>query len=126
MTEAGCPAVNNARFLSPFPQLDVIDQLDADYQPAYRKHAGGESDDIGLAEWGLNKTLHQMLGAAGQDLTRESFLTALNSGKVFSSNVFPTVSYSPSLRFGATSMHVLRADCSTRSYKTETSFATGF
>jgi ABC-type branched-subunit amino acid transport system substrate-binding protein len=126
VTEAGCPAVDGARFLSPFPQLDVIDRLDPDYTPAYKKYAGGDPDDIGLAEWGLNKTLHLMMDAAGQDLSRQSFVRALTSGRRFTSNVFPTVAYDGSIRFGANSMHVLRADCASRTWKTETTFAEGF
>jgi DNA-binding HxlR family transcriptional regulator len=62
------------------PELDVIDRLDPDYRPAYRKYAGGEPDAIGLAEWGLNKTFRLMLEAAGRDLSRQSFLRALTSG----------------------------------------------
>ena len=55
VAEAGCPAIGAAKFLSPFPQLDVIDNLDPDYQQAYQKYNGGKGDDIGLAEWGLSK-----------------------------------------------------------------------
>jgi ABC-type branched-subunit amino acid transport system substrate-binding protein len=126
VAEAGCPAIGAAKFLSPFPQLDAIDKLDPDYKPAYAKYAGGEADDIGLAEWGLNKVLHRMLEATGQDLSRQSFLSTLTSGKEFVSNVYPIVSYTGSVRFGAKSMHLLEADCSSRKYKTLATFATGF
>ncbi|HEY3239495.1 MAG TPA: ABC transporter substrate-binding protein, partial [Acidimicrobiia bacterium] len=126
VAEAGCPAIGAAKFLSPFPQLDAIDKLDPDYKPAYTKYAGGEADDIGLAEWGLNKVLHKMLEANGQDLSRQSFDSTLTSGKEFVSNVYPIVSYTGSIRFGAKSMHLLEADCSARKYKTLATFATGF
>jgi ABC-type branched-subunit amino acid transport system substrate-binding protein len=126
VAEAGCPAIGAAKFLSPFPQLDAIDKLDPDYKPAYAKYAGGEADDIGLAEWGLNKVLHRMLEATGQDLSRQSFLSTLTSGKEFVSNVYPVVSYTGSVRFGAKSMHLLEADCSARQFKTAAIFATGF
>ena len=42
VAEAGCPAIGPAKFFSPFPQLDVIDQLDPDYQKSYQKYNGGE------------------------------------------------------------------------------------
>ncbi|MDQ3944677.1 MAG: ABC transporter substrate-binding protein, partial [Actinomycetota bacterium] len=126
VAEAGCPAIGAAKFLSPFPQLDAIDKLDPDYKPAYSKYAGGEGDDIGLAEWGLNKVLHRMLEATGQDVSRQSFLSALTSGKEFVSNVYPVVSYTGSIRFGAKSMHLLEADCSARKFRTAVTFATGF
>jgi hypothetical protein len=112
--------------LSPFPQLDVIDSLDADYRPAYAKHAGGEPDDIGLVEWGLNKVLHRMMDAAGRDLSRESFMTAMTSGRPFETNIFPVVSYDATIRFGAKTTHVLQADCESRRWKTAFQFVSGF
>jgi branched-chain amino acid transport system substrate-binding protein len=126
VAEAGCPAIGPAKFFSPFPQLDVIDQLDPDYQRSYQKYNGGKGDDIGLAEWGLSKVVGAMLQAAGKDLSRQSFLAALESGKEFNTNVYPTVSYSGTIRFGAKSAHLLEADCNTRKFKTIAQFATGF
>ncbi|MNC95190.1 hypothetical protein D3C83_122460 [compost metagenome] len=67
-----------------------------------------------------------MLQAAGKDLSRQSFLAALESGKEFSTNVYPVVSYSGSIRFGAKSAHLLEADCNSRSFKTVAQFATTF
>jgi branched-chain amino acid transport system substrate-binding protein len=126
VAEAGCPAIGPAKFFSPFPQLDVIDQLDADYQKYYQKYNGGKGDDIGLAEWGLSKVVGAMLQAAGKDLSRQSFLAALESGKEFATNVYPIVSYSGAVRFGAKSAHLLEADCNKRSFKTIAQFTTGF
>jgi ABC-type branched-subunit amino acid transport system substrate-binding protein len=126
VAEAGCPAIGSAKFFSPFPQLDVIDNLDPDYQKSYQKYNGGKGDDIGLAEWGLSKVIGSMLQAAGKDLTRQSFIGALESGREFGTNVYPVVSYSGSIRFGAKSAHLLEADCNTRSYKTIAQFTTGF
>ena len=126
VAEAGCPAIGSAKFLSPFPQLDVIDNLDPDYQKSYQKYNGSKGDDIGLAEWGLSKVIGAMLQAAGKDLSRQSFVSALESGKEFATNVYPVVTYSGSIRFGAKSAHLLEADCDSRSFKTIAQFATGF
>ena len=126
VAEAGCPAIGAAKFLSPFPQLDVIDNLDPDYQKSYQKYNGGKGDDIGLAEWGLSKVIGSMLQAAGKDLSRQSFVAGLESGKDFATNVYPVVSYSGSIRFGAKSSHLLEADCNSRSFKTIAQFVTGF
>ena len=126
VAEAGCPAIGSAKFLSPFPQLDVIDNLDPDYQKSYQKYNGGKGDDIGLAEWGLSKVIGAMLQAAGKDLSRQSFVSALESGKDFATNVYPVVAYNGSIRFGAKSSHLLEADCNTRSFKTIAQFTTGF
>lgn len=126
VAEAGCPAIGPAKFFSPFPQLDVIDSLDADYQKSYQKYNGGRGDDIGLAEWGLSKVVGAMLQATGRDLSRQSFLATLESGREFATNVYPVVSYNGTIRFGAKSSHLLEADCNSRSFKTIAQFATGF
>ncbi|MER3452680.1 MAG: hypothetical protein C4344_03110, partial [Acidimicrobiia bacterium] len=125
----GCGAANSvdrARFFSPFPQLDVIDQMDPDYRPAYRKYAGGNPDDIGIALWGLNKTLAQMFLAAGKDMSRQSFVATLESGRPFATGVYPPVQYSPRNHFGSNQTHVLQADCASRTYKTIARFVSGF
>jgi branched-chain amino acid transport system substrate-binding protein len=122
----GCPQIGQARFLSPFPQLDVIDRLDADFRPAYRKFAGSDPDDIGLALWGLNKGLNLMFQAAGKDMTRQSFVQTLETGKRFQTGVYPPVQYSPANHFGGSQSHLLRADCGARQYKTEAQFVSGF
>jgi ABC-type branched-subunit amino acid transport system substrate-binding protein len=122
----GCPAIGAARFLSPFPQLDVIDKLDPDFKPAYRKFAGGEPDDIALALWGLSKGLNAMFQASGKDMTRQSFVQTLESGKRFQTGIYPPVQYSPSNHFGGTQSHLLKADCQARRYITEAQFVSGF
>jgi ABC-type branched-subunit amino acid transport system substrate-binding protein len=123
VAEFGCPSIAGARFLSPFPQLDVIDRFDADYKPAYRKYNKGEEpDDLGLAVWGLEKTLHQFLKAAGPDLGRAKLMSTIESGQEFVSNVFPPVRFGPAQRFGATQANLLEADCSNRRYKTLATF----
>jgi len=122
----GCPQIGQARFLSPFPQLDVVDKLDRDFRPAYQKYGGGDPDDIGLALWGLSKGLNAMFQAAGKDMTRQSFVQTLESGKRFATGIYPPVQFSPSNHFGGGQMHLLRADCSARQYKTEAQFVSGF
>ena len=127
VAEFGCPSIAGARFMSPFPQLDVIDRFDADYKPTYRKYNKGEEpDDLGLMIWGLEKTLHQFLQTAGPDLSRSKLMATLESGQEFVSNVFPPARFGPTKHFGATQAHLLEADCNTRRYKTLATFATSF
>jgi ABC-type branched-subunit amino acid transport system substrate-binding protein len=127
IAEFGCPSIAGARFLSPFPQIDVIDRFDADYKAAYRKYnKGAEPDDLGLAVWGLEKTLHRFLEAAGPDIGRAGLMNAIESGREFASGVFPPVRFSAGQRFGATQAHLLEADCSNRRWRTLATFASGF
>ena len=127
VAEFGCPSIAGARFLSPFPQLDVVDRFDADYKPTYRKYNNGaEPDDLGLAVWGIEKTLHQFLKAAGPDLGRARLIAALESGQEFTSGVFPPVRFGPTQRFGAAQANLLEADCGNRRYRTLATFASSF
>ena len=126
VAQAGCPAIGSAKFLSPFPQLDAIDELDPAYRPAYRKYVGDNPDDIGILNWGMNKTIHRMLEATGPDLSRQSFLKTVTSGRVFHSNVYPDVRYDGTTRFGARTAHLLESDCATRSWKTTGRFVADF
>jgi ABC-type branched-subunit amino acid transport system substrate-binding protein len=126
VAQAGCPSIGSAKFLSPFPQLDAIDDLDPDYKPAYRSHVGENPDDIGILNWGMNKVVHQMLEATGRDLSRQTFFKTVTSGRVFHSNVYPDVSYDGRIRFGARTAHLLEADCTTRSWKTTGRFIAEF
>jgi ABC-type branched-subunit amino acid transport system substrate-binding protein len=122
VAQAGCPSIGSAKFLSPFPQLDAIDDLDPNYRKAYSRYIGEPADDIGILQWGLAKSFHQVLAATGPDLSRQSLFATLTSGQTFGSNVFPEVRYDGRIRFGASRMHLLEADCTTRSWKTARRF----
>ncbi|HZI38718.1 MAG TPA: ABC transporter substrate-binding protein [Acidimicrobiia bacterium] len=127
VAEFGCPSIAGARFLSPFPQVDVIDRFDADYKPTYRKHNKGEEpDDLGLAVWGMEKTLHQFLKAVGPDLGRAALIRTLQSGQEFASNIFAPLRYAPGKPYGSSQSHLLEADCSKRQYRTLATFASSF
>jgi ABC-type branched-subunit amino acid transport system substrate-binding protein len=127
VAEFGCPSIAGARFLSPFPQVDVIDRFDTDYKPTYRKYNKGEEpDDLGLAVWGMEKTLHQFLKAVGPNLGRAALIRTLQSGQEFSSNIFPPLRYAPGKPYGSTQSHLLEADCSKRQYRTLATFASSF
>jgi hypothetical protein len=104
----------------------VIDQFDPDYQRAYQKYNGSAGDDVGIIEWGLNKIFGRVLEATGRDLSRQSLEATLVSGREFSTNVYPIVSYSGSVRFGAKSAHLLEADCVARRQRTIATFVNGF
>jgi ABC-type branched-subunit amino acid transport system substrate-binding protein len=129
VAQIGCSAarsVDKAIFFSPFPQLDAIDGLDPDFRPAYGKHVGGNADDLAVALWGLNKTVHQLFLAAGEGVTRQSFVQALEGGAAFKTNVYPPLQFSAQDHFGANASHVLQADCGSSQFKTIGTFVTGF
>lgn len=123
---AGCPGIGEARFLSPFPQLD--DPAAAEYQAAYNRQNNKNGDDIGFALWGLNAVLAEMFDATGPDLGRAKFMATLQSGKAFGGGVYPQAKYAPGKPFGGTAMHLLKANCgsSPPRYVTEAKNVTGF
>jgi len=123
--EFGCPGTGNGQFFSPFPELDVINELDPDYIPAYEQFGQGQpADDIGIALWGLNKTIGLMFEATLEsgDLGRAALMNTIEGGDAFDTGVYPPVSYSSGEPFGGTGAHLLAADCGERQYLTEGEF----
>jgi branched-chain amino acid transport system substrate-binding protein len=118
----GCPAVGNSQFFSPFPGLDVIDELDPDYLPAYAQYGGGKAaDDIGIALWGLNKTIGLMFEAT-PELGRAALMDTIEDREGFASDVYPEVSYTPTRHFGGTGAQLLKADCAAKQFQTAEQF----
>lgn len=115
----GCPQLANAQFFSSFPQLDKINSMDPNFTPAYRKKNGSAPDDIAIAIWGIEKLVSQIVEAAGKDLSRQSLMAVLDSGKTFDNGVYPKVKFGGNKHFGGTGMHLLRADCGARQFRTE-------
>ena len=133
VAQIGCPGVNNSYFLSPFPQMDAIGEMDPNYTQAYNTYVTSQNpqqraDDIGIALWGLAKTIHQMFNTVGnaKDLSRQSFMAGVASGKTLQTNVYPPVRFSQTDRFGADSAHLLKSDCINRRFTTDVRFAKSF
>jgi ABC-type branched-subunit amino acid transport system substrate-binding protein len=126
---SGCPDVDGGIFFSPFPSLDVIDDLDPDFNRA-AEHFGTPNDDLALAIWGASKGLHQMLDRYGEefgdDLTREDFRALVEGAGRMETGIFPPVEYSPDNHFGGQAVHVLEADCSAGIHRDGGTFVTGF
>ena len=87
---------------------------------------GDGMDDLGLALWGLSKQLKSMFNAAGKDMTRQSFVSTLESGKSFAGGVYPPVKYSARQHFGGSQVHAVQADCASDKFKTIATFVSGF
>ena len=123
VTSFGCPGVSKGRFLSPTPALDVINDLDPDFVPAYEKYAEGEkADDIGLQLWALNKAIALMLAETGEDLGRAAFMNTLESSDGFDNGIYAPIVFTPEDHFGGTGAHLLAADCGAKQYKTAEQF----
>ncbi len=125
---SGCPEVDGGVFFSPFPGLDWARTNVPDFFTAADDH-DGVKDDLSLALWGIAKTQHELFEAYGSrfghDLTREDFRAVVERSSV-ESGVFPSLSYRPDDHFGASTTHVLRADCDAGEHETVATFASGF
>jgi ABC-type branched-subunit amino acid transport system substrate-binding protein len=122
------PPFPDVRYFSPMVQMDVIDSHDKDYRPAYRQKNGSASqpDDIGVLLWGIEKTVRLLMEADGPDLSRQTFIQAISSGKTFASNVYAPIKYGGPPHFGATTTTLLQLDCGNLEYKTVKAFASSF
>jgi branched-chain amino acid transport system substrate-binding protein len=125
----GCPQVDNGIFFSPFPALEVIDDID----PQFRRAAnafGVEASDLALAIWGLQKSQHELFKlyeqTFGTDLTREDFRAVVADAGTVEGGVFPPVNYRSDVDFGGQGVHVLEADCSAGEYRDGGTFQSGF
>lgn len=116
VTQVGCNAVNNARFYSPFPGMDVM-RKNSEFVNAYRGKNGSNPDDLGAAIYGVEKVVGTMLQATGKDLSRQSFMATIARVKKFDTGIYPSTNFSS--RFGGTAMHLLRADCGKQEFVTE-------
>ena len=103
-------SVNGSAFFSPWPGLNLADQLDKNFNGK-----GGGGDDIQWSLWGLNKTLHAAFLKMGDDLTRQAFNKAMTTG--VSSGIYPNLKHTASDHFGIDEVHLLRLDCSARQFK---------
>jgi branched-chain amino acid transport system substrate-binding protein len=123
VTNFGCPAVDTGVFFSPTPGLDVIDQLDPDFNPAYAQFAEGEpADDIGMQLWSLNKALALMLEATGPELGRAAFMNTLVTTPEFDNGIYAPVAFTVDDHFGGTGAHLLDADCAAKQFATADQF----
>jgi ABC-type branched-subunit amino acid transport system substrate-binding protein len=126
---SGCPQVGKGTFFSPFSALETASKLDPEFQQAARKF-GVEADDIAWALWGMNKLQHELFKryeqTFGNDLTREDFRALTESAGNIKTGVYPDVQYSQQSHFGGKAIHVLKADCGSRTYKDAGTFKSSF
>lgn len=104
---AACPAIDGAMFFSPFPGFNTAKQFDPKTTA---------EDDIQWALWGSNKLLDTIFTKMDGVLTRERFMQVLENETV-DNGIYPVTKHSRNNHFTANTVHVLRADCNARQYK---------
>jgi hypothetical protein len=116
----GCPDVDGGIFFSPFPSLDVVDDVDPEFRQALERFGVPESD-LAAAIWGLGRAAHRLFDLYeerfGTDLTREDFRAVVENAGTVETGIFPPVNYAPDVDFGGQAVHVLEADCSAERHR---------
>ena len=101
-----CPDAAGAMFFSPFPGYNMATTFD--------KRASVAEDDIQWAQWGSNKSLHEIFKRMNGTLTRQAFAQAM-LGPI-NSGIFPPTEHTQSDHFRVKSVHVLKMDCGKRQF----------
>ncbi|MDQ3646037.1 MAG: ABC transporter substrate-binding protein, partial [Actinomycetota bacterium] len=126
------PALDGAKFFSPFPAWIDSNKYDPEFQQAVRKfypqkcNTSGCGDDFMWLSWSAAKSFTQMLELPGRDLTRERFIYFSERARGLQNKIGPTLNFSPTDHFGADQVHVNEARCSDRRWHTIQSFASDF
>ena len=111
---------HNAVFFSPWPAWSHRSQAgigDPNFERAVQQddaqqvNGRNNGGDLLLALWGINRTIHGILEAAGPNVTRESLVAMMRTYKGGTSGFFPDLSYSSGNPFGAQGVHSLVGRC---------------
>ena len=122
--ESAGMALDGAVSFSPWPSIDSAAaeswrSVYAHYRP------GQEADDVGLVIWGWANLVRAALEQAGPNLSRASFVAALNRLN-FSTAYWNPTAYSSSNRFGPTSVAVMQADGQSKRWRQISGFTSSF
>lgn len=122
--ESAGMALDGAIVLSPWASIDS--SACDEFKQVMRKYAPDTTpDDIGLIMWGWSNLIREAELKAGQQLSRDSFVRALNSLR-YSKPYWQPISYTATNHRGATSVAVFRADGQAKRWRQISGFASSF
>ena len=117
----GCRSgtIDGAKFFSPFPAWSDSKRYDPNFAKAVQKFHPEENggDDFMWLSWAFSKVGDQLMSLPGRELTRERFIWFAERSTI-RPGYFPTLSFSPSDRFGANTVVVNQARCSDNKWHT--------
>jgi branched-chain amino acid transport system substrate-binding protein len=123
MQSAGS-ALDGAYVFSPWSSIDS--PAANDYKAAYAKYKPGKTpDDLGLIIWGYANMIKQALTIAGKNLTRASFVDAINKMS-FSAAYWNPLTFTPTDHRGPRVVAVFRGDGSAQKWVQISGFAGSF
>ena len=117
-------ALDGAISFSPWPAVDSA--AASDYRSVYAQaRPGKDPPDIGLIVWGWAMLVRQAVENAGSQLSRASFVSALNALQ-FSPPYWNPIAYTSSDHRGANAVAVFRADGQAKRWQQIAGFSSGF
>lgn len=117
--QGGNSSIDGSKFFSPFPAWLDTNRYDPDFRKASNALTNkGNGDDFMWLSWIAGKVTWEMFKAAGQNLTREGFIVAVEKIRNLNVGVGPPLSYSSNDHFGADSTYVSEARCSDNRWHT--------
>ncbi len=122
--------IDGSKFFSPFPAWIDISRYDPNFykavQAIYPEENNGKGDDFMVLGWAAAKVGAELLEIAGRNLTREGFIDSSANAKNVKTGSFPTVSFTPTDRFGADTVTVAEARCSDQKWHTIVPYTNNF
>jgi branched-chain amino acid transport system substrate-binding protein len=121
--ESAGMAMDGAVTFSPWPTIDSA--AANEWRTTYAKYKpGAQADDIGLIIWGWANLVRSAVEKAGPDLSRASFVAALNSLQ-FNQPYWNPVSYAGN-HYGPTAVAVFQADGQAKRWRQVSNFASAY
>lgn len=114
-----CPngrAGHGALFFSPFPAFQDHARWDPEFAEA------GGTNDVDWMFWSYFKAIDALFSLPGENLTRERLIWYVARARHIETGLMPPISFTPEDRFSDRSMHLLRANCSTRQWENYRNF----
>ncbi|MFA5889893.1 MAG: ABC transporter substrate-binding protein [Actinomycetota bacterium] len=122
--ESAGMALDGSIVLSPWASIDSA--ATDEFKQVMRKYAPDITpDDIGLIMWGWANLVREAMVQAGPQLSRDSFVRALNKLR-YSKPYWVPISYTATNHRGANSVAVFRADGQAKRWRQISGFVTGF
>ncbi|MEA2453359.1 MAG: branched-chain amino acid transport system substrate-binding protein [Actinomycetota bacterium] len=123
----GGNSFNDARFLSAVPAVIDSDRFDPNFRRAMAQlEPSSTPDDYMWRVWAIDRVIAKMLDRTGARPTRDRFVHRVERTDRIHTGISPNLHYTPNDHFGASSTHVLRADCSDQRWHTAATFKRRF
>jgi branched-chain amino acid transport system substrate-binding protein len=108
-----------ARFFSPLPAFRDRGDYDPDFDRAMTLlYPTQDADEVVWQGWSTAKQLAEILIVAGPKWSTKQFISRVESARTMRTGIMPELNFAKGDHFGAWKTHVLKEDCSARTWST--------